>query len=122
MCALFQQSTVFKYSFYVRGGKVAMALALHPELPSNLLTDLIVSDIAPVRAKVSQDTVQHIRAMEIIQAGNISTRKEADEIMSEYEQVPLTALATFRILMIPSRISVSDHFCLRISRLTRQRP
>lgn len=99
-----------------------MALALHPELPSNLLTDLIVSDIAPVRAKVSQDTVQHIRAMEIIQAGNISTRKEADEIMSEYEQVPLTALATFRILMMPSRIPVSDHFCLRISRFTKQRP
>ncbi|KAG1761485.1 alpha beta-hydrolase [Suillus occidentalis] len=64
------------------GGKVAMALALHPELPSDLLTDLIVSDIAPVRAKVSQDTVQHIRAMELIQAGNISTRKEADEIIS----------------------------------------
>ncbi|KAG2101129.1 alpha beta-hydrolase [Suillus cothurnatus] len=70
------------------GGKVAMALALHPELPSNLLADLIVSDIAPVRAKVSRDTVQHIRAMEIIQAGNISTRKEADEIMSEHEQDP----------------------------------
>ncbi|KAG1845326.1 alpha beta-hydrolase [Suillus subalutaceus] len=70
------------------GGKVAMALALHPELPSDLLADLIVSDIAPVRAKVSQDTVQHIRAMEIIQAGNISTRKEADEIMSEHEQDP----------------------------------
>jgi len=99
-----------------------MALALHPELPSDLLADLIVSDIAPVRAKVSQDTVQHIRAMEIIQAGNISTRKEADEIMSEHEQVRLTALVTFRMLMMSSRIPVSDHFCLRISRLTKQPP
>ncbi|KAG1736539.1 alpha beta-hydrolase [Suillus lakei] len=70
------------------GGKVAMALALDPELPSDLLANLIVSDIAPVRAKVSQDTVQHIRAMEKIEAGNVSTRKEADEIMSEYEQDP----------------------------------
>ncbi|KAG1738436.1 alpha beta-hydrolase [Suillus paluster] len=70
------------------GGKVAMALALHPELPSNLLADLIVSDIAPVRAKASQDTVQHIHAMEIIEANNISTRKEADEIMSKHEKDP----------------------------------
>ncbi|KAG0699275.1 alpha beta-hydrolase [Suillus ampliporus] len=74
------------------GGKVAMALALHPELPSNLLTDLIVSDIAPVRAKVSHDTVQHIHAMERIEANSISTRKEADEIMSEHEKIPIDIL------------------------------
>jgi hypothetical protein len=112
---------MFNYSFHVRGGKVAMALALHPELPSDLLTDLIVSDIAPVRAKVSQDTVQHIRAMEIIQSGNISTRKEADEIMSEHEQVPLIVLAIFRMLMMTYRTLAFDHFFLRILRLTKQR-
>jgi len=70
------------------GGKVAMTLALHPELPSDLLTDLIVSDIAPVRAKVSEDTVQHIRDMERIEADNIYTRKEADEILAEHEKDP----------------------------------
>jgi hypothetical protein len=95
-----------------------MTLALHPELPSNLLTDLIVSDIAPVRAKVSEDTVQHIRAMERIEEGSIYTRKEADEILSEHEKVPLT-------MFVPSnkhnssRIRTSEHSCLRTSRLRR---
>ncbi|KAJ8588896.1 alpha/beta-hydrolase, partial [Rhizopogon salebrosus TDB-379] len=70
------------------GGKVAMTLALHPELPPNLLTDLIVSDIAPIRARASEDTVQLIRAMEKIEANNIYTRKEADEILSEHEKDP----------------------------------
>lgn len=77
-----------------------MTLALHPELPSNLLTDLIVSDISPVRAKVSQDTVQHIHAMERIDASNIYTKKEADEILSEHEKVSLTVLVPFGISVI----------------------
>ncbi|KAH7911366.1 alpha beta-hydrolase [Hygrophoropsis aurantiaca] len=67
------------------GGKVAMSLALNPELPSGLLADLIVSDIAPVRASIAADTVRHIEAMERIEASGVSTRKEADSILAEYE-------------------------------------
>jgi hypothetical protein len=99
-------------SFYGRGGKVAMALALHPELPPNLLTDLIVSDIAPIRARASEDTVQLIRAMEKIEANNIYTRKEADEILSEHEKVPLTILVLSGISIISlgsKRQSISAH-------------
>lgn len=96
MCVFFSYSDVSNCSFLGRGGKVAMTLALHPELPSNLLTDLIVSDIAPVRAKVSEDTVQHIHAMERIEASNIYTKKEADEILAEHEKVLLTTLIPFR--------------------------
>ena len=99
-----------------------MALALHPELSSNLLTDLIVSDIAPVRAKVSEDTVQHIHAMERIQASNITTRKEADEILSEHEKVPLITAMSSSMLIMSSRIQASVHICSRTSKLTRQHP
>ncbi|KAF9223327.1 alpha/beta-hydrolase [Gyrodon lividus] len=70
------------------GGKAAMTFALHPETPPSLLKDLIVSDIAPVRAKVSADTVLHVQGMEKIQASNITSRKEANEILDKYEKDP----------------------------------
>ncbi|KAF9238539.1 alpha beta-hydrolase [Melanogaster broomeanus] len=70
------------------GGKVAMTFALNPETPTDLLKDLIVSDIAPVRAKVSADIVRHIEGMERIEASSISSRKEANAILEEYEKDP----------------------------------
>ncbi|KAH7928116.1 alpha/beta-hydrolase, partial [Leucogyrophana mollusca] len=70
------------------GGKVAMSLALNPNLPPGFLADLIVSDIAPVRASIAADTVRHIEAMERIEASGVSTRKEADAILAEYENDP----------------------------------
>ncbi|KAG9315368.1 alpha beta-hydrolase [Chiua virens] len=70
------------------GGKVAMTFALNPETPPGLLKDLIVSDIAPVRAKVSADTVSHIKGMEEIEMGNVTSRKEANEILEKFEKDP----------------------------------
>lgn len=63
-----------------------MCLALHPEMPSDVLAKLIVSDIAPVRGKVSEDTVRHLSGMERIESSGITTRKEADQILEEYEK------------------------------------
>ncbi|KAF8135137.1 alpha beta-hydrolase [Boletus edulis] len=51
------------------GGKVAMTFALDPEMPTDILKDLIVSDIAPVHAKASAET-------------------EANEILEKYEKDP----------------------------------
>lgn len=65
-----------------------MTFALNPDTPANLLRDLIVSDIAPVRAKASAGTVLHIQGMEEIEARNISSRKAADEVLEKFEQVP----------------------------------
>jgi len=65
-----------------------MTVALSSETPTDLLKDLIVSDIAPVRAKVSADHALHIQGMERIEASNISSRKEANEILEEYEKDP----------------------------------
>ncbi|KAL4062886.1 alpha beta-hydrolase [Scleroderma citrinum] len=70
------------------GGKVAMSLALHPETPVDILTHLIVSDIAPIRAKPSQDTIQHFEGMEQIETGGITNRKDADKILEGYEKDP----------------------------------
>ncbi|KIK94480.1 hypothetical protein PAXRUDRAFT_33490 [Paxillus rubicundulus Ve08.2h10] len=70
------------------GGKVAMTFALHPETPSDLIKDLVVSDIAPVRAMVSGDTLLHIQAMEKIEASNVTSRNGANEILEEHEKDP----------------------------------
>ncbi|KAH0833361.1 hypothetical protein J3R83DRAFT_12462 [Lanmaoa asiatica] len=79
---------MWSYACSLRGGKVAMTFALKPETPTNLLKDLIVSDIAPVRAKVSADTVSHIQGMEEVEASNISSRNAADEILERFEKDP----------------------------------
>ncbi|KAG8212947.1 alpha beta-hydrolase [Butyriboletus roseoflavus] len=70
------------------GGKAAMTLALNPETPTDLLEDLIISDIAPVRAKASTESVSHIQGMEEVEASNVSSRKAAEEIMEKYEKDP----------------------------------
>lgn len=64
-----------------------MTFALNPEIPTDLLKDLIVSDIAPARAKVSAETVSHVQGMEEIEASNVSSRKEANEILEKFEKV-----------------------------------
>lgn len=64
-----------------------MGVSLHPETPAGILSNLIVSDIAPIRAKASKDTVQHIEGMEQIEVSRITNRKDADKILEGYETV-----------------------------------
>lgn len=71
-----------------------MTVALDPGTPSDLLKDLIVSDIAPVRAKASADIVLHIQAMEEIEASNVSSRKVANDILKKYEKVRVSLPTT----------------------------
>jgi len=75
-----------------------MTFALNPETPTDLLKDTIVSDIAPVRAKASNDTVSHIQGMKEVEASNVSSRKEADEILGRFEKVSISLLATIQHL------------------------
>lgn len=75
-----------------------MTFALNPETPTDLLKDLIVSDIAPVRAKASSDTVSHIQGMEEVEASNVSSRKVADEILERFEKVIISLLAIIQRL------------------------
>jgi len=64
-----------------------MALALSPELPKELLSNLIVVDIAPSKGDLSSEFRGYVEAMKKIVRSNVSTRKEAQDILSEYENV-----------------------------------
>jgi hypothetical protein len=89
-----------------------MTLALNPELPKELLSNLIVADIAPSRGDLSPEFQEYIEAMKRIVRSNVSTRKEAQEILSEYESVCF--LPHFLELLVLStwiRIPTFERFC-----------
>jgi len=71
-----------------RGGKVAMATALSPELPPNALSNLIVVDIAPSRASSLSDAFAgYFEGMKKIEDAQVNTRQDAHAILTEYEKV-----------------------------------
>ncbi|TDL25623.1 alpha/beta-hydrolase, partial [Rickenella mellea] len=72
------------------GGKVAMALALRNDLPDDLLTNLIIADIAPSRGQLSADFRGYVEAMQKIEGSWVTTRKEAQEILEPYEKDHMT--------------------------------
>ncbi|TFY83484.1 hypothetical protein EWM64_g527 [Hericium alpestre] len=72
------------------GGKAAMTLALSPVLPPGLLQHLIVADIAPARGKLSDAFSGYAKAMIEIEAARVSTRQEAQHILTPYEADPMT--------------------------------
>ena len=65
-----------------------MAIALNPELPPNMLSNLIVVDIAPSRASsLSKEFAGYFEGMQRIEEAHISTRQDAQTILTEYEKV-----------------------------------
>ena len=64
-----------------------MAVALNPDLPTNALSNLIVADIAPSKGDLSPEFKAYVEAMKKIEASKVSTRKEAQAILAEYEEV-----------------------------------
>jgi hypothetical protein len=66
-----------------------MALALDPYLDTrkNLLKNLIVVDIAPVKAGISPEFHDYLEAMQRIETEKLKTRKEASDLLSNYEKV-----------------------------------
>lgn len=69
-----------------------MSVALHPSLddPSNthILAKLIVADVAPVRFKLSPEFKGYIEAMKKIEDMQLTSRKEALEVLEAYEKDP----------------------------------
>ncbi|KAF8640288.1 hypothetical protein AX16_010183 [Volvariella volvacea WC 439] len=85
------------------GGKVAMALALNPSLPSGLLSHLIVEDIAPVQADISDEFKAYVKAMKRIEEVGVRTRKEAAEILSQYEKdIPIQQFLLTNLIVPPA--------------------
>jgi len=72
------------------GGKVAMTVALSPDTPSDLLSHLIVADIAPAKGALSSEFRGYVDAMKKIEASEVKTRKEAQAILAPYERDPMT--------------------------------
>ncbi|KXN87220.1 Abhydrolase domain-containing protein C22H12.03 [Leucoagaricus sp. SymC.cos] len=79
-----KQTTIIGHSM---GGKVAMAVALDPYFDTckDLLQNLIVVDIAPVKAGVSEEFRGYAEAMLSIENGKMKTRKHADMLLSAFE-------------------------------------
>ncbi|EMD31298.1 hypothetical protein CERSUDRAFT_100492 [Gelatoporia subvermispora B] len=72
------------------GGKVAMTVALNPDTPTDLLSRLIVADIAPSKGKLSDEFDGYIRALKKIAESRVTTRQEAQKILEPYEKDPMT--------------------------------
>lgn len=70
------------------GGKVAMALALNPELPLNLLKHLIVVDIAPAKAAMSPEFQGYVEVMKSIERRHVTSRQAAQKMLTSYESDP----------------------------------
>ena len=66
-----------------------MTVALDPELPSDLLSHLIVADIAPARGALSNEFKGYIEAMQKIEQSQVKSRHEADGLLKPYEKVCL---------------------------------
>lgn len=69
------------------GGKVAMALALDPERPSNLLAQLVSVDMSPAVGAISSEFMAYAKAMVDIEESGCHSRKEADTILQKTESV-----------------------------------
>ena len=75
-----------------------MAIALDPELPPSALSDLIVVDITPSRAaSLSDEFAGYFEGMQKIEDAQVSTRQDAQTILTEYEQVRRTPRAVFLV-------------------------
>ncbi|EED85974.1 hypothetical protein POSPLDRAFT_44054 [Postia placenta Mad-698-R] len=72
------------------GGKVAMAFALSPDCPRDLLSHLIVADMAPSKGALSPEFNGYVEALRKIEDAKITSRKDAQHILTPYEQDPMT--------------------------------
>lgn len=84
---------------------MSFALALQNEKStSNVLSKLIVADIAPSTGNLSPEFIRYISAMQEIEAlapGVIKTRADADKKLQSYEQVMSFIIFHHFLLRIP---------------------
>ncbi|KAH8835005.1 Alpha/Beta hydrolase protein, partial [Flagelloscypha sp. PMI_526] len=65
------------------GGKVAMSVALSKP---NLLSNLIVADIAPSKGNLSKEFQGYIDAMHAVQEAGVKSRKDASDVLTTWEK------------------------------------
>ncbi|KAI5836088.1 alpha/beta-hydrolase [Schizophyllum commune Tattone D] len=91
------------------GGKVAMSVALDPELPEGLLENLIVEDIAPSKGALSPEFQGYIQGMKAVDAAKVKSRKEARDILSRWEKDPSVLQFLLTNLEVPPLVE-HGHF------------
>ncbi len=64
-----------------------MSVALDPDLPQDSLAHLLVADIAPSKGALSPEFQGYVEAMRKIEDSKVTTRKEAQQILTPYEKV-----------------------------------
>jgi len=65
------------------GGKTVTTLALHPDLPEGLIGHLVVEDVSPKRARLSDDFRAYIEGMKVVLEQKSGSKKEADTHLTE---------------------------------------
>ncbi|KXN87225.1 Abhydrolase domain-containing protein C22H12.03 [Leucoagaricus sp. SymC.cos] len=111
------------------GGKVAMTVALSLTAlgHKDLLSHLLVSDIAPTRAELLPDFVKYIDAMlevNALPAGAVKTRSDVDLLLQRHESdlAIRQFLLTNLLLPKPSQSDRKPHFNLPLDVLRRSIP
>ncbi len=64
-----------------------MAVALDRDRPQDLLSSLVVADVSPIRGKISPEFQNYADGMIQLEKMRVKSRKEAFDILAEYEQV-----------------------------------
>lgn len=79
-----------------RSHRAANQFAFSPFPPPNLAltTSFAVVDISPAVGKISPEFGQYLEAMKAVDAANVSSRKEADELLAKTEPVRSHLLST----------------------------
>lgn len=77
-----------------------MTVALSDELPADAIEHLIVADIAPSSTALPTEFQGYVEAMKKIESSEVSSRREAQDILALYESVSrhLQHRATFLLL------------------------
>ncbi|KAJ8087101.1 hypothetical protein PM082_005929 [Marasmius tenuissimus] len=95
------------------GGKAAMAMALHPDLPKDTLSEVVIEDIAPSRGSLSSEFRAYIETMQRIQDTRVKTRKEATDMMLKIE--PDINVVSFLLTnLITGKSGPDDHVKFRV--------
>jgi hypothetical protein len=66
-----------------------MTFALSPELPPDMLANLIVADMTPAKGDLSSEFRGYIEGMKKIEESKVLTRNDAQNIIAQYEKVRL---------------------------------
>jgi hypothetical protein len=64
-----------------------MSVALSSELPQELISHLIIADMAPSKGALSPEFQGYVEAMQKIEESCVTSRQEAQHILTPYEPV-----------------------------------